>query len=176
MSEGFIGEIRMFAGNFAPRGWMECSGQVLPISQYQALYSILGPTYGGDGTTTFALPNLNNRVPMHFGQGPGRSHRIGEMDGSSSVTLTIDQIPAHSHSARLKGANQSNKDSPAGNVPGTLAGNKAYSLPSSGALGNMDLNSLVVDNAGASTPHDNMQPYLAMNFIICVAGVYPPRS
>jgi microcystin-dependent protein len=177
MSEGFIGEIRMFAGGFAPQGWMECNGQVLPISQYQALYTILGSTYGGDGTTTFALPNLNGRAPMHFGQqGQDQYHRIGEAGGSSGVALTIDEMPAHSHSGRLKGANQGNRDSPAGNVPGSIAGNKAYNLPSGGALANMDVQSVVVGNAGASSPHENMQPYIVTNFIICVAGIYPPRS
>jgi microcystin-dependent protein len=176
MSEGFLGEIRMFAGNFAPQNWMECSGQVLNIVQYQALYSLLGVMYGGNGTTTFALPNLNGKVPMHFGKGQGQSHSIGEAAGLSSVALTIDQMPTHSHSARLKGASQSNRDSPAGNVPGTLAGNKVYCLPSGGALANMDGQSAVVGNAGASTPHENMQPYTVTNFIICVAGYYPPRS
>jgi microcystin-dependent protein len=176
MSEGFIGEIRMFAGGFAPQGWMECNGQILPISQYQALYTILSSAYGGDGTTTFALPNLNGRVPMHFGQGPGRSHRIGEYGGLSVVALADDQIPVHSHSARLKGASQGNRDSPAGNVPGVAAGNKAYCHVSGVYLDNMDENSVVVGNTGGSKPHKNMQPYLAMNFIICVVGVYPPRS
>jgi microcystin-dependent protein len=176
MSEGFLGEIRMFAGGFAPQNWMECSGQILPIVQYNALYSLLGTMYGGDGVTTFALPNLNGRVPMHFGQGQGQSHRIGEAAGSSSMNLTIDQMPAHSHSARLKGASQSNRDSPEGNVPGTQPGNKAYSLPSAGALANMDGQSVAIGNAGASTSHENMQPYTVTNFIICVAGIYPPRS
>jgi microcystin-dependent protein len=166
----------MFAGGFAPQGWMECNGQVLPISQYQALYTILGIAYGGNGTTTFALPNLNGRVPMHFGQGQGQPHTIGESAGSNGMALSVDQIPSHSHSARLKGASQGNRDSPAGNVPVTAAGNKAYCQPSGGALANMDEQSVVVGNAGASTPHDNMQPYLAMNFIICVVGIYPSRS
>jgi microcystin-dependent protein len=177
MSEGFIGEIRMFAGGFAPQGWMECNGQVLPISQYQALYTILGPAYGGDGTTTFALPNLNGRAPMHFGQqGQNQYHRIGEAGGSSGVALEVDQMPAHSHSGKLKGASQANKDSPEGNVPGASAGNKAYCQVSGGTLGNMDLQSVVVGYAGTSALHENMQPYLVINFIICVAGVYPPRS
>ncbi|HPS91526.1 MAG TPA: tail fiber protein [Methanothrix sp.] len=176
MSEGFLGEIRMFAGGFAPQGWMECNGQVLPISQYQALYSILGTVYGGNGTTTFALPNLNGRVPMHFGQGPGRSHAIGESAGSSGVTLTVDQIPAHSHSARLKGSSQGNRDSPAGNVPGAAAGSKAYSQASANILAYMDGQSVVVSDAGASAPHENMQPYLTTTFIICMVGIYPSRS
>lgn len=176
MSEGFLGEIRMFAAGVTPRNWLPCNGQILSINQNAALYSILGAVYGGNGTTTFALPNLNGRVPMHFGQGQGQSHSIGEEEGLSGVTLTIDQMPAHSHSARLKGASQSNRDSPAGNVPGTLTGCKAYSQPSGGALTNMDVQSAAIDSAGASTPHENMQPYLAINFIICVAGYYPTRS
>lgn len=176
MSEGFLGEIRMFSGGFAPQGWMECNGQILPISQYQALYSILGPVYGGNGTTTFALPNLNGRVPMHFGQGPGQPHAIGESAGLSGVTLTVDQMPAHSHSARLKGASQGNRDSPAGNVPGVASGNKAYCQASGGALANMDGQSVVIGNAGESTPHENMQPYLTTTFIICMVGIYPSRS
>lgn len=176
MSDGFIGEIRMFAGGYAPQNWMECNGQILSISQYQALYSILGIAYGGNGTTTFALPSFNGRTPMHFGQGPGQYHRIGESEGSSGVALTVDQMPVHSHSARLKGASQGNRDSPAGNVPGAATGNKAYSQASGGALANMDVQSVVVGNAGTSTPHENMQPYSVTNFIICVAGIYPPRS
>jgi len=176
MSEGFLGEIRMFAAGFTPQNWLPCNGQILSINQNAALYSILGVAYGGNGTTTFALPNLNGRVPMHFGQGQGKSHSIGEEAGLSGATLTIDQMPAHSHSARLKGASQSNRDSPAGNVPGTLIGCKAYSQPSGGALTNMDGQSAAIGSAGASAPHENMQPYLAMNFIICVAGYYPTRS
>lgn len=177
MSEGFIGEIRMFAGNFAPRDWMQCNGQILPISQYQALYSILGKAYGGDGIKTFGLPNLNGRVPMHFGQqGQDKYHTIGEADGESSYALSVKEMPTHSHSARLKGANQGNKESPAGNVPGASAGYKAYSHPSGGVLANMDGKSLAVGNTGMSTPHENMQPYAVTNFIICVVGIYPPRS
>jgi microcystin-dependent protein len=176
MSEGFIGEIRMFAGGFAPQNWMQCNGQILSISQYQALYSILGIAYGGNGTTTFALPNFNGRVPMHFGQGQGQNHIIGESAGSNGVALAVDQMPSHSHSARLKGASQGNRDSPAGNVPGAATGNKAYCQASGGALANMDAQSVVVGNAGTSAPHENMQPYSVTNFIICVAGIYPPRS
>jgi len=177
MSEGFIGEIRIFAGNFAPRDWMECNGQILAISQYQALYTILGKAYGGDGITTFALPNLNGRVPMHFGQqGKGKNYTIGEADGWSSIALSVNEMPTHSHSARLKGASQANRDSPAGNVPGASAGNKAYSQVTGNVLANMDGQSAAVGNAGASTPHENMQPYTATNFIICFNGIYPPRS
>jgi microcystin-dependent protein len=114
---------------------------------------------------------------MHFGQqGQNPYHRIGEAGGSSNVALSVDQIPAHMHNARLKGASQGNRDSPAGNVPGVAAGNKAYSLASAVALTNMDGQCVVVGNAGASTPHENMQPYLSMDFIICVAGTYPSRS
>ena len=178
MTESFIGEIKMFAGSFAPQGWMPCDGRILSIAQNQALFAILGTTYGGDGRSTFALPNLNGRVAMHFGQALGQPpHSIGETGGSSSMPLTVDQMPSHTHAARLKGAgnSQGNRDSPAGNVPGMLSGCQAYSQPS-GTLGNMAAESAAIGNAGGSAAHENMQPYLAMNFIICVMGIFPPRS
>jgi microcystin-dependent protein len=172
MSDAFVGEIKMFAGSFVPKGWLPCDGQLLPIVQYQALFSLLGTMYGGDGHTNFAIPNLNGRAPMHF----GNSHTIGESRGESSVTITINEMPMHSHSARLKGASQGNRDSPAGNVPGMLTGNKIYSQASGVTLGNMAERSAVIGNSGGSTAHQNMQPYLVMNFGICIYGTYPPRS
>ena len=172
MSESFIGEIMMFAGNFTPRGWLPCDGRLLPITQYQALFSLLGTMYGGNGQTTFALPNLNGRVPMHFGAG----NDIGQSAGSSSINLSAGQMPAHVHSARLKAAGQGNRDSPVGNVPGMLTGNKMYSQTSGVSLSNMAVESAVIGSAGGATAHENMQPYLAMNFIICVYGIYPSRS
>lgn len=172
MSEAYIGEIRMFAGSFVPREWMPCDGRLLPIVQYQALFSILGAMYGGDGRTNFAIPNLNGRVPMHFGGG----HTIGESRGESSVAITSNELPSHSHSARLKGATQGNRDSPAGNVPGMLTGNKIYSQASAVTFCNMAGRSAVIGNSGGSTAHQNMQPYLAMNFGICIFGIFPPRS
>jgi len=171
MSEDFVGEIRMFAGSYAPRGWLLCNGQILPIAQYQALFSILGAMYGGDGHTNFALPNLNGRVPMHF----GGSHAIGESGGAASVALTANEMPAHSHLARLKGAAQGNRDSPDGNVPGMLAGNKTYGQTAD-AKNNMAGRSAAIASSGGSAAHQNMQPYLAMNFAICINGIYPQRS
>lgn len=171
MSEDFIGEIRMFAGSYAPRGWLLCNGQILPIAQNQALFSILGTMYGGDGHTNFALPNLNGRVPMHF----GGVRTIGESGGAASVALTVNEMPAHSHLARLKGASQGNRDSPEGNVPGTLAGNKTYGQAAD-AKNNMAGRSAAIASSGGSAAHQNMQPYLTVNFAICINGIYPQQS
>ena len=171
MSEDYIGEIRMFAGSFVPKGWLPCDGRLLPIVQYQALFSLLGTMYGGDGRTNFGLPNLNGRVPMHF----GNSHTIGESRGESSVAITINEMPMHSHSSRLKGATQGNRDSAAGNGPGMLAGNKIYSQTAD-AMSYMAGRSAAIASSGGSAAHQNMQPYLAVNFAICIVGVYPSRS
>jgi microcystin-dependent protein len=171
MSNPFIAEIRIFAGNFAPRGWAFCNGQILPISQNTALFSLLGTTYGGDGRTNFALPNLQGRFPMHPGQGPGLSLRsLGEINGSEAVTLTINELPAHAHA--LNAAADATSVVPTGLLPGTPASAKIYG----GTSNPTTLAGAAVGASGGSQPHNNMQPYLTLNFIIALQGVFPPRA
>jgi microcystin-dependent protein len=164
MTEPFIAEIKMFGGSFAPRGYALCNGQLLSIAQNTALFSLLGTTYGGNGTTTFGLPNLQGRVPMHPGQGPGLTPRsLGESGGVESVTLSTQELPAHFHSAVTDSAATSNR--PAGHV---LARGGSYAdtgnaLPAGGSV-------------GGNQPHNNMQPFLTVNFIIALEGVFPSRN
>ncbi len=169
MAEPFLGEIKMFGGNFAPVGYAQCNGQLLPISQNQALFSILGTTYGGDGRTTYALPDLRGRVPIHFGQGPGLSSYVeGELGGTESVTLQASQMPSHSHSVNSNSGDAS-APSPQGTVP---AGQGAYAAAANGTL----MNSGMIAATGGSQPHTNIQPFLAVNFIIALQGIYPTRN
>jgi len=175
--DAFIGEIRMFGGNFAPRGWALCNGQLLPISQYSALFSLLGTTYGGDGRTNFALPDLRGRVPIHAGQGPGLSSRqLGQRGGVETVTLTTQQMPAHTHTANVVQAADSSvgtSDKP-GNM---LPARNAASTPQYGATANTTLNgtTVTVENSGAGQAHENMQPYVTVNYIIATEGIFPSR-
>jgi microcystin-dependent protein len=171
MSDPFVAEIRMFAGNFAPTGWAMCNGQLLPISQNTALFSLLGTTYGGDGQSTFALPNLQGCSPMGHGQGPGLSLRdLGEMGGSTAVTLLESEIPAHVHT--LQGATDDvNSLSPVGAMPGAA---ESVGLYRTGPNSTMAATALLVQ--GGSLPHNNRQPYLSLTFIIALQGVFPPRS
>ena len=176
MSECFIGEIRVFAGNFAPKGWAFCDGQILSISQYTALFSILGTMYGGDGKTNFALPNLRERAPMQQGAGPGLTARtIGQQGGAAAVTLLTTAMPAHSHvaqgydgSATAAGAN--------GNVWAKTSGGRTPPPFYSSAAPNVSMSPQAVGVAGGSQPHNNMQPYLGVNFIIALQGIFPSRS
>ncbi|HEY3484368.1 MAG TPA: tail fiber protein [Ilumatobacteraceae bacterium] len=171
MSDQYIGEIRMFAGNFAPTGWALCNGQLLPISQNTALFSLLGTSYGGDGKSTFALPNLQDSSPMHQGQGPGLTDRfVGETAGSSSVTLIESEIPSHSHTVSGS-SNDTNAQSPANAAPGASEGTPLYRGDQNTA---MHPNALAV--AGGSQPHNNRQPFLTVTFIIALGGIFPPRS
>jgi microcystin-dependent protein len=173
MSEPFLGEIRMFTGNFAPQGWAMCNGQILPINQNQALFSILGTTYGGNGTQTFALPDLRGRVPIHFGQGPSLSgYSEGQTGGVESVILNSSQIPAHTHSvnAATTGGNQA---SPASGFPAIES--TGTSLNYSSASNTTMNSSMVVPNSGGQA-HENRQPFLAVNFIIALQGIYPSRN
>lgn len=168
--EPFIGQLMMFGGNFAPRGWAFCDGQLLPIAQYQALFSILGTTYGGDGRNTFALPDLRGRVAMHAGSGPGlTTRRAGESLGQESVTLTDTQIPSHNHALNVSNAegNSSRTADAAIGTSGIFASDVA-SLTT--------LNAASVGQNGGGLPHDNMQPTLCVNFIIALEGVYPSRG
>jgi microcystin-dependent protein len=167
MGTPYVGEIRMFGGNFAPAGWMLCQGQLLPISENETLFNLIGTTYGGDGQSTFALPNLASRVPIHQGSG----FVLAQAAGAESVTLTIQQIPIHNH------------------VPAANSGNGTQSSPSNGVWAQSTLNQFSSTNppneamapqailaSGSSQPHDNMMPYLAINFIISLFGIFPSQT
>jgi microcystin-dependent protein len=162
MGQPYVGEIRLFAGNFAPSGWMSCQGQLLPISENETLFNLIGTTYGGDGQSTFALPDLQSRVPIHQGNG----FILAETGGAEQVTLTTQQMPAHSHALAASTATASSR-SAVGGVPAALPAEVAWS--SAAADESMGLTS----EAGGSQPHDNMQPYLGLSFIISLFGVYP---
>jgi microcystin-dependent protein len=175
MADPFVAEIRIFPFNFAPTGWALCDGQLLPISQNTALFSLLGTTYGGDGKTTFALPNLKGRAPMHPGQGQGLSlHDLGETGGSDAVTLMESEMPAHNHTLR---ANTDPGTLQAPTAERSLARSQNASAyqsapdPPQAALAGQAL-----ATAGSSLPHNNLQPYLTVNFCIAMQGVFPPRS
>ncbi len=176
MSEPFVAEIRIFAGNFAPRGWAFCNGQLLPVSQNTALFSLIGTTYGGDGRTTTALPNLKGRVPMHPGRGPGlTSRRLGQRGGTEMVSLSEAQMPNHNHTTQAATDGGTDND-PQNQFPARPAAGRFASMyaPDSSSLGAMKSGSLA--NTGGSQPHNNMQPFLTMNFIIALVGLYPSRS
>ncbi|NOU96905.1 phage tail protein [Paenibacillus sp. LMG 31456] len=175
MADPFVGEIRMFTGNFVPKGWALCNGQLMSISQNTALFSLLGTNYGGDGKSTFALPDLQGRAPMHQGQGAGLTeHQVGEAGGQETVSLIASEIPAHKHELQY-GVSTTSKDSPSGALWTDVKGHRPGQAYASG-------NSLTPMSAGAiqttgnNAPHNNMQPYLAVTFIIALQGVYPPRS
>lgn len=176
MSEPFVGEIRMFAGNFAPRGWAFCDGQLLPISQNTALFSLIGTTYGGDGRTTTALPNMQGRAPMHPGRGPGlTARRLGEKVGVETVTLSEAQIPAHSHTARATTvAPVPGAPSNTSSFTRAFGGGPAYQSNTSDNL--VDLDSQTLSTTGGGQAHTNVQPYLTLNYIIALQGLYPSRS
>ena len=172
----FVAEIRIFPFNFAPKGWAFCDGQILPISQNTALFSLLGTTYGGDGKSTFALPDMQGNAAMHPGQGPGLSlHDLGETSGSETVTLLQSEIPAHAHAVGRCLNDAGNTISPANAVwAQSAAGRGAAALYKDGApTGPVQLQSLTV--TGGSLPHQNMQPYLTLNFCIALQGVFPAR-
>lgn len=199
MSDPFIGEIRMFAGTFAPRGWAFCNGQQLAISTNSALFSILGTTYGGNGQSTFALPNLQGRAPIHPGQSPGTSNYVlGQVGGVENTTLTVNQLPAHNHTVALSGtgnvsvalgASSANGNTPTpgpttvpAKVPGGLSGLSAYSTTAPDTT-LMPVNTTTTVNingntgsAGSNQPVSVVQPYLAVNFIIALEGIYPSRN
>lgn len=174
MADPFVAEIRIFPFNFAPRGWAWCDGQLLPLSQNTALFSLLGTTYGGDGKSNFALPDLQGRAPMHPGQGPGLSlHDLGETGGSETVTLLESEIPSHSHAVNGT-AGVANQNSPGGNLFGRPFGGGTPYTPAAGApLSLMALEAIAP--AGGDQPHNNLMPYLTFYFNIALQGVFPPR-
>lgn len=172
MSEPYVGEIRMFSGNFAPRGWAFCDGQLLAVSQNDALFSLLGTIYGGDGRTTFGLPDMRGRIPLHQGSGPGLSNRrLGGKGGAENETITTNQMPSHSHNLNANTA-EFTGSAPSGKVlanplPGTLFDpeNQAASAASTS-----------ITNTGGSRSHTNLMPTLCINFIIALFGIYPSRN
>lgn len=168
MSNPYVGEIRMFAGNFAPVGWMFCNGQLLPISEYDVLFNLIGTTYGGDGMSTFALPDLQGRLAVHQTSG----FVLGQSGGTESVTLTSSQIPMHSHSFLCEN-NPGAQRNPVGNAPAIIVAGSAYNQdPPSTALVPQSIQAA----PGGNQPHDNMQPYQCVSFIISMFGVYPSQS
>ena len=174
MADPFVAEIRIFPFNFAPKGWAWCDGQLLPLSQNTALFSLLGTTYGGNGKSNFALPDLQGRVPMHPGQGPGLSiHDLGEQGGTQSVTLLTSEMPVHAHSL-LGGNSQATVNTPDGNsVISRTDGALVYS---SGQPSTTQMSFQVIAPEGGGSPHNNLQPYLTMYFCIALQGVYPQRG
>jgi microcystin-dependent protein len=173
VSQPYIGEIRMFGGSFAPAGWAMCDGQPIPISENDALFTLIGTTYGGDGQETFNLPNLQSRVPMHNGQGPGisQNYQIGETGGVESVTLTTQQIPVHTH-ALLAITDLGNVIPPTGN----LLANSPNITPYINDPTSANFNAQAITPVGGSQPHENLQPYLTITFIISLFGVFPTQN
>jgi microcystin-dependent protein len=177
MTTSYVGEIRLFAGNFAPVGWAFCAGQIIAIDQNQALYQLIGTTYGGDGQTTFMLPDLRSRVPVHQGKATsGTTYTMGQSGGVENVTLTISQLPAHTHPLNFSSTGQvlapsSNTIAATATTSGSLPNMSVYAA----APGNTTLNPSSVKNDGGSQPHSNIQPYLALSFIISLYGIYPTQ-
>jgi len=168
----FVAEIRIFPFNFAPKGWAFCDGQLLPISQNTALFSLLGTTYGGDGKSNFALPDMQGNAPMQPGQGPGLSlHDLGETGGSETVSLLESEIPSHNHALNASGA-EGTAGSPNGSLVASPVGLNMYAT----SLNATAMNPNAVAPAGGDQPHNNMQPYLTLNFNIAMQGVFPPRT
>ena len=168
----YVGEIRMFAGNFAPNGWMFCEGQTMPIAENEVLFQLIGTTYGGDGEETFNLPNLASRIPIHMGTGPdGTTYQIGEMAGTEQETLTIQQIPNHSHPFTCSTDNATGGN-PANQLLGQSASVQVYLEDSP----NQNMAATAIQIAGGSQPHENCQPFLCINFIISLFGVFPSQT
>ena len=165
MSTPFLGEVKIFTFNFAPKGWAFCNGQLLPINQNQALFALLGTTYGGNGQTTFALPNLQGRVPFHF----GNFHSLGEVGGETAHTLSLSELPAHAHTP-VGSSSGPSAASPAGNLWAASSGG-GYE-----ASANTSLNPASITSTGGSQPHDNMSPYLVLNFCVALQGIFPSQN
>jgi microcystin-dependent protein len=176
MTSPFVAEIRIVPFNFAPKGWAFCDGQLLPISQNTALFSLLGTTYGGDGKSTFALPDMQGNAPMHPGQGPGLSlHDLGETGGSETVTLLESEMPVHTHAMRAHNGDQADAQNPSPNTSLAQSAN-GFAFQSNTSQSLVPLSPSALTPAGGDLPHNNMQPYLTLNFCIALQGVFPPRS
>lgn len=174
MSEPFVGQITAVGFGFAPKGWALCNGQILPIAQNQALFSLLGTTFGGNGVTTFALPDLRGRTPIHWGTGPGlASIALGESAGTETVTLITSQLPMHNHIAMASNAT-ADQAVPGGNLWATESAGATAMYSDQSATGTMSPQA--VGSAGGNQPHNNMQPYLTINFIIALQGIFPSRN
>jgi microcystin-dependent protein len=173
MGQPYVGEIRMFGGNFPPNGWMTCDGQVLPISENDVLFNLIGTTYGGDGQSTFALPNLSGRIPIHMGQGPGltQNYTIGQLGGVSTVTLNANQIPTHTH-AMICSTNIGTAQSPSNAELAQSTVGQMYFADVTDS--NLAANS--VGTAGGGQPHENVQPFLAFTYIISLFGIFPSQN
>jgi microcystin-dependent protein len=182
MSNAFIGQILMFGGNFAPRNFMFCNGQLLPIAQYQALFSLIGTTYGGNGTTNFALPNLQSRIPLHYGSGPAQpTYALGQASGEEYVTITSQTLAAHNHVMVASQAQASTGNVGSGVQPAVVNGTRAGLFYAAQQTGQPQLTIVGLDShsasmAGGSGPHDNIMPSLAVSFIIAVQGIFPSRN
>jgi microcystin-dependent protein len=178
MANPFVAEIRIFPFNFAPKGWAFCNGQILPLSQNTALFSLLGTTYGGDGKSNFALPNLQGNAPMHPGQGPGLSlHDLGETGGSDTVSLLQTEMPSHTHNINcVDGARVGGQSGLPTNSTLIKTGGSPTSAYTSGAGQNLTMSGNMVSPAGGNQPHNNLMAYLTLNFCIALQGVYPPRN
>lgn len=177
----YLSEIQIFAFDFPPRGWQLCNGQLLAISQNQALFSLLGTTYGGNGTTTFALPDLRSRMPKHFGQGPGlANYFLGSSGGTENVALAANQMPLHTHTATTTAAQPCNggagdSDSPVGKFPAAHETATIYSTANNATFGAPTV-STTINLAGGSQPHSNLPPYLVLNFCMAIQGIFPSRN
>ncbi|HYI41562.1 MAG TPA: tail fiber protein [Allosphingosinicella sp.] len=167
MAQPYVGEIRMFAGNFNPSGWEFCDGQLLPISENETLFQLIGTTYGGDGESTFALPNIQSRIPIHMGNNSGTTYVLAETGGVESVTLTVQQIPSHTHPFIVSGDSGSTSN-PSGAMPAT-----GVTIYRADQTANSPLNAGAITPVGGSQPHENMQPFLCINFIISLFGIFP---
>ena len=167
MAQPYVGEIRIFAGNFAPAGWMFCEGQLLPISEYETLFNLIGTTYGGDGQSTFALPDLRGRIPLH----QGNSFILAETGGEEEVTLTVQQIPVHSHAA-IGSSDTAGSQTPTNLILGATQAQTYYNLADNAGL----MSPLTIGQTGGSQPHTNFQPYLCVDFIISLFGIFPSQT
>lgn len=177
MATPYIGEIIIFGGNFAPRGYSFCSGQLLPINQNSALFAIIGTTYGGDGQVTMGLPNLQSRLPMHTGQGPGLSNRtLGEQAGTATVTLLSTQMPIHTHAAGSLVAGAPTTANPVGAYPAQAASATPYAATGGAKMGGVTPTAPTLAAAGNNLPHDNLMPFLCVNFCIALEGVFPSQN